>query len=72
MRRVVEGARGDRLVLIDGVKTFDAFGWTLIVPDPEAAVTHVYAEGWDEASSRSRAEQAAREISEALEVADSE
>jgi mannose-1-phosphate guanylyltransferase/phosphomannomutase len=66
MRKVVEAAKGDRLVLIDGVKTFDAGGWTLIVPDPEAAVTHVYAEGIDDASSRQRAEQAAHDITSAL------
>jgi mannose-1-phosphate guanylyltransferase / phosphomannomutase len=71
MRKVVEAAKGDRLVLIDGVKTFDADGWTLIVPDPEAAVTHVYAEGTDDASSRQRVDQAARDIAAALADADS-
>ena len=32
------------MVLIDGVKTLDAEGWTLVVPDPELPLTHVYAE----------------------------
>jgi len=72
MRRVVEAARGDHVDLVDGVKTFDADGWTLIVPDPEAAITHIYAEGADAAASRARVEQASRDILAALATTDSD
>ena len=44
MRALVERAEGDEVILIDGVKCADAEGWTLVVPDPELPLTHVYAE----------------------------
>ncbi|HWD23856.1 MAG TPA: hypothetical protein VG368_00165, partial [Acidimicrobiales bacterium] len=62
MRGVLERARGDEVVLIDGVKTIDATGWTLVVPDPEEAVTHVYAESEDIGGSFERARRGANEI----------
>jgi mannose-1-phosphate guanylyltransferase/phosphomannomutase len=66
MRGVLERARGDEVVLIDGVKTIDATGWTLVVPDPEEAVTHVYAESDDAGGSFERARRGANEILEIL------
>lgn len=62
MRQVLESARGEEVVLIDGVKTVDPSGWTLVVPDGSAAITHVYAEADDEAGARSRAEEATAQI----------
>jgi mannose-1-phosphate guanylyltransferase / phosphomannomutase len=62
MRAVVERAEGGEVVLIDGVKAFDADGWTLIVPDPELPLTHVYAEADDASGSEKRARRAATEI----------
>src|SRR5204862_3385124 len=46
MRTLVERAAPDReLVLVDGVKLVHDDGWALILPDPEEALTHVWAEG---------------------------
>ncbi len=66
MRGVLERARGDEVVLIDGVKTIDATGWTLVVPDPEEAITHVYAESDDAGGSFERARRGVNEILEIL------
>ena len=48
--RILESARVDEVVLIDGVKVIDATGWTLVVPDTEEPSTHVFAEADDEES----------------------
>ncbi|MCU1491574.1 MAG: Nucleoside-diphosphate-sugar pyrophosphorylase family protein, partial [Acidimicrobiaceae bacterium] len=66
MRSVLERARSDELVLLDGVKTIDATGWTLVVPDPEEPLTHVFAEGDTARASAERAERAISEIEEIL------
>lgn len=44
MRTLVEGTTRPTL-LVDGVKIFFDEGWVLALPDPEDAITHVYAEG---------------------------
>jgi phosphomannomutase len=44
------------------VKREDHHGWTLVVPDPDRPVTHVYAEGPTVAVSDERAAKAAAEI----------
>jgi mannose-1-phosphate guanylyltransferase/phosphomannomutase len=62
MRTVVERAKGDDVILVDGVKTVDSSGWTLVLPDPEAPVTHVYAEGDTPDTSEVRAARAATEV----------
>ena len=62
MRTVMERARGDETVLVDGVKTVDERGWTLVLPDSEDPVTHVYAEGDSPDASEVRAARAAAEI----------
>ncbi len=64
MRLLSERARGEDVVLVDGVKTIDVDGWTLVVPDPDLPVTHVYAEGRDDAGSQARLAQAVGAISE--------
>jgi mannose-1-phosphate guanylyltransferase/phosphomannomutase len=66
MRSVLELARDDELVLVDGVKRVDADGWTLVVPDPDRPVTHVYAEAGSLAASDERARRGAAEIREIL------
>jgi mannose-1-phosphate guanylyltransferase/phosphomannomutase len=66
MRGVLERARGDEVVLIDGVKTIDASGWTLFVPDPEDAITHVYAESDEVGGSFERARRGANEVLDIL------
>jgi mannose-1-phosphate guanylyltransferase/phosphomannomutase len=62
MRTVVERAKGDDVVLVDGVKTVDDSGWTLVLPDPEAPVTHIYAEAETPDGSEARAARAATEV----------
>jgi mannose-1-phosphate guanylyltransferase/phosphomannomutase len=66
MRVFLEGARAGEIVLIDGVKVISASGWTLVVPDTEEPLTHVFAEADDEASSLARARAAADEIRQFL------
>jgi mannose-1-phosphate guanylyltransferase/phosphomannomutase len=61
MRMLLERTPPDRL-LIDGVKVVDDEGWTLVVPDPEAATTLVTAEAASASAARARAEQMAGEI----------
>ncbi len=62
MRTILESGRDADLVLVDGVKRIDASGWTLVVPDQDRPVTHVYAEGRDITESNARADVAAAEI----------
>ena len=61
MRVLLERAPPDR-VLIDGVKVTDAGGWTLVVPDPDEATTHVTAEGDSMEAAQARADKMAEEI----------
>ncbi len=51
MRTLVETARRPT-VLVDGVKVLHDEGWVLALPDPEDAITHVYAEGRSDADAR--------------------
>jgi mannose-1-phosphate guanylyltransferase / phosphomannomutase len=62
MRTTVERAQGRDAILVDGIKLTDADGWTLIVPDPEEPVTHVWAEAPSEAEARARAQEHAIRI----------
>lgn len=67
MRRVVEAA-GDRTVdTTDGVRVVEADGsWVLVLPDPAAAVTHL----WAEASSTAAAERVLAGWAEVVEQLD--
>ncbi|MBF9073567.1 mannose-1-phosphate guanyltransferase [Streptacidiphilus fuscans] len=53
MRKVVEAA-GDRQVdITDGVRVVEPDGrWTMVLPDPAEAVTHLWAEGPDDTSTQ--------------------
>ncbi|HTZ09201.1 MAG TPA: sugar phosphate nucleotidyltransferase, partial [Acidimicrobiales bacterium] len=62
MRTTVERAQGRDVVLVDGVKLRDPDGWTLVVPDPEEPVTHVWAEAPSAAEARARAQEQAIRI----------
>jgi mannose-1-phosphate guanylyltransferase/phosphomannomutase len=62
MRSVIDFGKGLPLVLVDGVKIIYKGGWTLVVPDPEEALTHVLAEGPTEAVARQQAGDCARRI----------
>jgi mannose-1-phosphate guanylyltransferase/phosphomannomutase len=52
MRGVMERAKSLPTVLVDGVKVEYPDGWALVLPDPELAVTHVWAEGPSAAEAR--------------------
>ena len=54
MRSLVEALGDEDLVLVDGVKVLLPDGWVLVLPDPDDAVTHVWAEGPSDADARSR------------------
>jgi mannose-1-phosphate guanylyltransferase/phosphomannomutase len=52
MRGALERAKGQEVVLVDGVKVVYPDGWALVLPDPELPVTHVWGEGATEADAR--------------------
>ena len=52
MRGVVERAKDLPTVLVDGVKIVYPDGWALVLPDPELAVTHIWAEGASDVDAR--------------------
>jgi mannose-1-phosphate guanylyltransferase/phosphomannomutase len=52
MRGIMERAKDHPTVLVDGVKILYPNGWSLVLPDPEIAVTHVWAEGESDVEAR--------------------
>jgi len=62
MRLIVEQTKDRDHELVDGVKVRYDDGWALIVPDPEEAVTNVWAEAATTADARTRAQEYARRI----------
>ena len=62
MRTMVERAQRRDVILVDGIKLPEPDGWTLVVPDPEEPVTHVWAEAPTEAEARARAQEHAIRI----------
>jgi mannose-1-phosphate guanylyltransferase/phosphomannomutase len=52
MRGVMERAKDQSTVLVDGVKVLYPDGWALVLPDPARAVTHVWAEGDSDVEAR--------------------
>jgi len=66
MRSVMALGRERPAVLVDGVKLIHDDGWCLIVPDPEEALTHVWAEGPSEAEARARVREQAASIGDGL------
>jgi mannose-1-phosphate guanylyltransferase/phosphomannomutase len=62
MRMVMEWAKDRELLLVDGVKILHPDGWTLVFPDPEEPLTHVWAEAATDADARARAQESARRI----------
>ncbi len=61
MRTLVERSTED-LVLVDGVKILRDNGWILVLPDPEAPVTHVWAEGDSDSDARTLVQEYCRRI----------
>jgi len=66
MRNLVERMGDREVLLVDGVKLLDPDGWTLVLPDPEEPVTHVWAEGSSEAAARTRCEEQAARLRQLL------
>jgi len=66
MRETVERVGAKEVELIDGVKVRDERGWSLVLPDPEEALTHVWAEGNSDAESRRLAEEHLQRIRHVL------
>ena len=70
MREIVERAGsgperkagGRELELIDGVKVIDDDHWALVLPDPEEALTHVWAEAENDVDARRLAQEYAQRI----------
>src|SRR5262249_24570731 len=66
MREMVERAATRDAVLVDGVKVLHPDGWALVLPDPEEALTHVWAEGDSDQNARQLAQEYARRIRQVL------
>jgi mannose-1-phosphate guanylyltransferase / phosphomannomutase len=52
MREIVEKVGNRQVELIDGVKIIDQDRWALVLPDPEDALTHVWAEAGSDQDAR--------------------
>ena len=52
MRNAIEYAKGKKTELIDGVKIFVDNGWVLLLPDPDEAYFHIWAESKDKTTAR--------------------
>jgi mannose-1-phosphate guanylyltransferase/phosphomannomutase len=66
MRELVERASGRDLELLDGVKVIEESRWALVVPDPEDALTHVWAEAGSDPDARRLAQEYVQRIREIL------
>jgi mannose-1-phosphate guanylyltransferase/phosphomannomutase len=62
MRTLVESASEHEVVLVDGVKIVHDDGWVLCLPDPEDAITHIWAEASSEPAARRLLDEYARRI----------
>ena len=52
MRNAIEDTKGKKTELIDGVKIFFKKGWVLLLPDPDEAFFHIWAESEDERTAK--------------------
>jgi mannose-1-phosphate guanylyltransferase/phosphomannomutase len=66
MRTLVEQLAERDMVLVDGIKILEPDGWVLVLPDPEEAVTHLWAEAPTEAGARALAQQYAVRLRQLL------
>ncbi len=66
MRELVEHAPPGDLELLDGIKVVRPDGWTLVLPDPEDPLTHVWAEGETASAAGELAAEAVDAIGKAL------
>jgi mannose-1-phosphate guanylyltransferase/phosphomannomutase len=66
MRSFMEMNDNKPTTLVDGLKVLHSDGWCLMVPDPDEALTNVWAEGPSEAAARERAQDYARAVRRVL------
>jgi mannose-1-phosphate guanylyltransferase / phosphomannomutase len=62
MRRAIDAVNGGKAELVDGVKVFIDGGWVLLLPDPDEATFHI----WAEAPTKTQARTLIKEYSEKL------
>jgi len=66
MREIVERAGARETELIDGVKVIDGDRWALVLPDPDEALTHVWAEAGSDVEARRVAQEYVERIRQVL------
>ncbi len=66
MREIVERAGSRETELIDGVKVIDGDKWALVLPDPDEALTHVWAEATTDVDARRTASEYVERIRQVL------
>jgi len=66
MREMVERSQDRELLLVDGVKIMHPEAWALVLPDPEDAITHVWAEANSDREAQQLAQEYARRIRNVL------
>jgi mannose-1-phosphate guanylyltransferase/phosphomannomutase len=66
MREIVEKVGNRQVALIDGVKIIDQDRWALVLPDPEDALTHVWAEAATDQDARRLAQEYVQRIRQIL------
>jgi len=62
MRKLVEDVKDEEVLLVDGVKVHRDNGWALVLPDPEEAITHIWAESDSDAEARGLASEYAERV----------
>jgi mannose-1-phosphate guanylyltransferase/phosphomannomutase len=62
MRSLVEQSKDRQVDLVDGIKVYHDGGWALALPDLEEPITHVWAEGANDADARRLAQEYTRRI----------
>jgi mannose-1-phosphate guanylyltransferase / phosphomannomutase len=66
MREIVERAGSRETELIDGVKVIEDDRWALVLPDPDEALTHVWAEAGSDVDARRTAQEYVERIRQVL------
>jgi mannose-1-phosphate guanylyltransferase/phosphomannomutase len=66
MREIVERAGSRETELIDGVKVIEDGKWVLVLPDPDEALTHVWAEAGTDVDARRLAQEYVERIRQVL------
>jgi mannose-1-phosphate guanylyltransferase/phosphomannomutase len=66
MREIVERVGARETEMIDGVKVIDDDRWALVLPDPDEALTHVWAEAGSDVEARRMAQEYVERIRQVL------